>query len=73
MLIIINNNNNNNNNNNPPRNLFENNAKYESKRSRNDVVIALMYLSDLRLSNVEISVAHAASSVTEIAPKSPGQ
>ena len=30
-----------------------------------------MYLSDMRLSNVEISVAHAASSVTEIAPKSP--
>ena len=55
----------NNNNNNPPRNLFENNAKYENKRSRNDVVIALMYISDLRLSNVEISVAHAASSVTQ--------
>ena len=30
-----------------------------------------MYLSDMRLSNVEISVAHAAPSVTEIAPKSP--
>ena len=70
IIIIINNNN----NNNPPRNLFENKLNMtQSKRSRNDVVIALMYLSDLRLSNVEISVAHAASSVTEIAPKSPGQ
>ena len=69
IIIIINNNN----NNNPPRNLFENKLNMtQSKRSRNDVVIALMYLSDLRLSNVEISVAHAASSVTEIAPKSPG-
>ena len=41
IIIIINNNNN---NNNPPRNLFENNAKYESKRSRNDVGVALMYI-----------------------------
>jgi len=68
IIIIFNNIN----NNNPRRNLIENNAKYESKRSQNDVVIALMYLSDMRFSDVEISVAHAASSVTEIAPKSPG-
>ena len=30
-----------------------------------------MYRYDMPLSNVEISVAHVASSVTEIAPKSP--